>query len=122
MLTRRSLFIYNLGVAAIFGLIGLLSIYARDIAQPARFAQIPAFTEASRAAVAEEQNIEQLRERAVSYFTLARDLKRARFEDTDRIYYDAKVLSFAVAGLFMLGALLLLLLPAAAPQRAQDGS
>jgi hypothetical protein len=50
------------------------------------------------------------------YFILARDLRRARFEDTDRVYYDAKWLAFFVAGLFLLESFLLLLLPPLAAQ------
>jgi hypothetical protein len=107
MIRLKTLLIYNFGIALIFVLVGYVSIYARSVAQPAHFSDLPVFTEASRTLIAQDQELEHLRERAITYFDLARALKKARFEDTESVYYDVRLLSFYVAGLFAFGGLLL---------------
>ena len=62
-----------------------------------------------------QQAVEAVRSRALFYFDVARDLRRARAEDDVGIYQDARILCFAVAGLFVLGGILGLLLPTALP-------
>ena len=107
----RSLLLYNFGFALAFGLIGLLSVYSLDYVKPNRASESPAFASNVRQAIEAEQGVEVVRGRALFYFDIARDLRKARADDDAGIYQDARILSFAVAGLFLLGGILALLLP-----------
>jgi hypothetical protein len=107
----RTLLLYDFGIAIVFLLIGFLSVYSLDLIRPNRANEAPAFAKEARLAVEEEQGIDALRGRALFYFDVARDIRRARVQDDVRTYYDAKVLSFVVAALFLLGGLMAILLP-----------
>jgi hypothetical protein len=107
----RSLILYNFGFALAFALIGLLSVYSMDYLSPNRAGESPAFAKSVRLAIENEQAVEAARGRALYYFDIARDMRKARAEDEAGVYQDVRTLSFAVAGLFVLGGILSLLLP-----------
>jgi hypothetical protein len=110
MITRRALLVFNFGVAGLFLLIGLLSIYAMSIVQPGtgQISVPPAFNVAALQAISEEKEIEKVRSQAVFYYELARDFRKARYAATEGYLYDVRVLSFFVAGLFVIGGLLVI--------------
>lgn len=107
----RTLLLYDFGIALVFLLIGFLSVYSLDLIKPNRASEPTVLAKEARLAIEEEQAIEALRGRAFFYFDTARDMRRARVQDDVRTYYDAQVLSFVVAGLFLLAGLLAILLP-----------
>ena len=102
MITRRTLLIYNFGIAMIFVVIGALSLFTFEhfLSKPAI---VPPFDPASAQAIQEEQDIERLRHRAAFYFELGRDLKRARYSDTDTLIHDFRFLCFLLGAIFALG-------------------
>ena len=118
VITRRTLLIFNFGIAALFALIGGLSVYALSVVQPgnAQIAVPPAFTVSAFRSVAQEKEIEKLRSQAIFYYELARDMRKARHEATEGYFYDVRLLSFFVAGLFAIGGLLVLAPPNAGEQ------
>ena len=83
-----------------------MSILGADAAQIKRLNDLPNFNTEARTAIAEEQDIEKLRTRAQFYFDVARDLKRARTDDSSRVFQDASRLAFFVAALFAIGGVL----------------
>ena len=101
MVTRQTLLIYNFGIAIIFVAIGLLSLVTLDPFSN-RTVQ-PPFDPASQTAIQEEKDIEHLRSRAAFYFELGRDLKRARYADTDTLFHDFRFLCFLIGAAFALG-------------------
>ena len=113
MITRRALLIYNFGIALILVVVGFVSVYAVDaLQQPSRrVTEMPTFDGDSRQALEQQQDLEQLRARSLFYFDLAKELKKARSVDTTRLFYDARTLAIMVAGLFVLGGVLILSLP-----------
>jgi len=102
MIRRRTLLIYNFGIALVFVMIGLLSFLTLDPFTN-RSAIVPPFDPASHTAMQEEQDVERLRSRAIFYFELGRELKRARYADTDSRFSDFRYLCFALAAAFALG-------------------
>ena len=102
MITRRTLLIYNFGIALTFLVIGTMSMYA---AEPFanRSVILPPFDPASHTAIQEEQDVERLRSRATSYFELGRELKRARYADGDTSFRDFRFLCFLLGAVFVLG-------------------
>ena len=111
----KSLLFYNFGFALAFLLIGLLSVYSLDYTKPNRANESPVLANNARLAIENEQTVEVIRGRALFYFDIARDMRRARMQDDSSFYEDVRILSFAVAGLFLLGGILALLLPPARP-------
>ena len=109
----RSLLLYNFGFALAFVLIGSLSVYSLEFTKPNRASESPAFASKVRLAIENEQAVDVVRGRALYYFDIARDMRRARMEDEAGVYSDVRTLSFAVAGLFLLGGIMALLLPPA---------
>jgi hypothetical protein len=101
MVTRKTLLIYNFGIALIFAAIGLLSVFAMDAFTNRTV--MPPFDEASHVAIQEETDIEHLRSRAAFYFELGRDLKRARYIDSDIVFNDLRSFCFILAAVFSLG-------------------
>lgn len=120
MITRRTLLIYNFGIAVLFLLVGVLSVYALTIVQPSpnQVEAPPAFNLSALQAITEEKDLEKLRSQAVFYYELARDFRKARHAATEGYLYDVRVLSFFVAGLFLIGGLLVLF--PSRPSRARD--
>ena len=118
MITRRTLLIFNFGVATLFVLIGGLSVYALSMVQPsqAQIAVPPAFTSSALQSVAEEKDLEKLRSQALFYYELAREMRKARHAAAEGYFYDVRLLSFFVAGLFAIGGLLVLAPPNAGEQ------
>jgi len=113
----RTLLLYNFGMALIFVIVGLLSIYSIDVTKPGRVEESPTFSKNARLALEHEPVLETLRTRALSYFDVAREFRLARIQDEVGIYNDVRTLSFGVAALFVVGAILaLLLLPPAQAQ------
>jgi hypothetical protein len=108
MITRRTLLIFNFGVAVLFAIVGLLSIYVMSVVQPgaSQMAVPPAFNTASLQAISEERDLEQLRSKTVFYYELARDFRKARHAATEGYLYDVRLMAFFVAGLFAIGGLL----------------
>src|SRR3954452_15366698 len=100
MITRRTLLLYNFGIAALLLFIGLLSMVGADASQIKRLNDLPDFNAEARAFLTDEADIERLRSRSVFYFEVARDLKRARTDDSSRVFKDASTLAFFVAILF----------------------
>ena len=112
MITRRALLIYNFGIALILVVVGMLSVYAVDALQPSsRVTEMPTFGNDSRQVLEQQQELDALRARALFYFDLARELKKARSVDNTRYFYDARTLAIMVAGLFALAGVMILTLP-----------
>jgi hypothetical protein len=107
MITRRTLLLYNFGIALIFVLIGVLSLVALDPFTNRTI--LPPFDRASHEAIQEDKDLESLRERATFYFELGRDLKSARYIDSDTLFHDVRSLCFILAAVFSLGGVLALL-------------
>ena len=103
MFTKRTLLIYNFGLALLFVVIGTLTMatFEHFLNRPA--AAIPPFDAASARAIHEEQDLEKLRGRAAFYFELGRDLKRARYSDTDTLVRDFRFLCFLLGAIFAVG-------------------
>lgn len=108
MVTRRTLVIYNFGLAVLFLLVGFLGIYALEAAS--RPVAVPPFDQASQVAIAEEKDIDRLRARAAFYFELARDLKRARYDDQGGTLGAFRTLFFIAAIIFAIGGLMALMI------------
>jgi hypothetical protein len=108
MVTRRTLLLYNFGIAALLVFIGVMGIVGADAAQIRRLNDLPNFNNEAQAYVTDEQDIEKLRTRTQFYFGVARDLKRARTDDSSKVFKDASTLAFFVATLFAVGGVLLL--------------
>jgi hypothetical protein len=102
MITRRTLLVYNFGIALTFVAIGVLSLIALDPFTK-RSAIVPPFDPASHAAIQEEQNVEHLRSRATFYFELGRELKRARYADSDNLFSEFRYLCFILGAAFAVG-------------------
>jgi hypothetical protein len=110
VITRRTLIIYNFGAALLFAVIGALSLLSFDhlLSRPAA---LPPFDPASAKVIQEEPDIERLRSHAAFYFDLGRELKRARYTDTDTSVRDFRlvclllILAFAVGGAMTLKAI-----------------
>lgn len=113
---RRALLIYNFALAAILLVAATLSTYAVQVTmQSSQVTDMPTFDAETRAALDKQPDLEQLRARALFYFDLARELKRARGVETLQLIYDARRLALIAAGLFFLsGILTLVLVPAGA--------
>lgn len=80
-----------------------MSIVGADAAQIRRLNDLPNFNAEALASLTEEQDIEKLRTRTQFYFGVARDLKRARTDDSSQVFKDASTLAFFVAALFAIG-------------------
>ncbi len=106
MFSKQTLLIYNFGLAVLFILIGILTLatFEHFLNRPA--AAIPPFDKASVQAIAEEQDIEKLRGRTAFYFELARDLRKARYSDTDTLVRDFRFLCFLLGAIFAVGGLM----------------
>jgi len=103
--------IYNFGIAFIFLAIGLLTVHTMDVIRPNRQVEGQALVKLSRDAILEEKDLELLRSRTVFYFELAQDLRKAKTEEIEQGFYDLRLVTFVVAGIFTVGGLLLLALP-----------
>jgi hypothetical protein len=101
--TKRTLLIYNFGLALLFAVIGALSLltFEHFLNRPATV--VPPFDAASLKAIQEEPDLEKLRSRAAFYFGLGRDLKRARYSDTDTFVRDFRFLCFLLGAIFAVG-------------------
>jgi len=102
VITRRTLIIYNFGAALLFAAIGALSLLSFDqfLSRPAA---LPPFDPASAKVIQEEPDIERLRSHAAFYFDLGRELKRARYSDTDSLVRDFRSLCFLLTIAFAVG-------------------
>jgi len=109
LITRRALLIYNFGIALVFLLGGLLSVYVRDFVQPNRLVAAGVLASESREAIASEQELERLRAQALFYFDLSRDVRKARSQDAEQALREFRILALFVAALFALGGGLLIL-------------
>ena len=89
--------------------IGALSMVGADAAQIKRLNDLPSFNAEARAFITDEPDLERLRSRSVFYFDVARDLKRARTDDSSRVFKDASTLAFFVAALFAISGALQIL-------------
>ena len=89
--------------------IGALGMVGADAAQIKRLNDLPSFNAEARSFIADEPDLERLRSRSLFYFDVARDLKRARTDDSSRVFKDASTLAFFVAVLFAISGGLLLL-------------
>src|SRR5262245_38737180 len=103
MITRRTLLLYNFGIAGLLAFIGAMSIVGADAAQIKRLNDLPNFNAESRGYLADEADLEKLRTRSLFYFDVARDLKRARTDDSQKVFKDVGTLAFFVAALFAIG-------------------
>jgi len=103
MFTKRTLLIYNFGLALLFLVVGMLTMatFEHFLNRPA--AAVAPFDAASARVIHEEQDIERLRARAAHYFELGRDLKRARYSDTDTLVRDFRFLCFLLGAIFAVG-------------------
>ena len=108
IVTRRTLLLYNFGLAALLAFIGAMSIVGADAAQIRRLNDLPNFNAEALAFITDEQDVEKLRARTQFYFGVARDLKRARTDDSSKVFQDASTLAFFVATLFAVSGVLLL--------------
>ena len=103
MFTKRTLLIYNFGLALLFVVVGALSLFTFEHFLNRRAVAIPPFDFASSQAIHAEQDIERLRSRAAFYFDLGRDLKLARYSDTDTLVRDFRYLCFLLGAIFTVG-------------------
>lgn len=103
--------IYNFGIALIFLAIALLTVHTMDVIRPNRQVEGQTLTKLSREGILEEKDLEQMRSRALFYFELAQELRKAKTGEIEQQFYDIRMLTFVVAGIFTLGGLLLLGLP-----------
>ena len=103
MFSKQTLLIYNFGLAVLFVVVGALTMatFEHFLNRPA--AAIPPFDKASVQAIAEEQDLEKLRARTNFYFELARDLRKARYSDTDTLVRDFRFLCFLLGAIFAVG-------------------
>jgi len=101
--TKRALLIYNFGLALTFVVMGALSLITFEHFLNRQAAAVPPFDAASVEAIQAEQDIEKLRARASFYFQLGRDLKRARYSDTDTLVRDFRFFCFLLGGIFAVG-------------------
>ena len=108
LVTRRTLLLYNFGIAALLAFIGAMGIVGADAAQIRRLNDLPNFNAEALAFITDEQDVEKLRARTQFYFGVARDLKRARSDDGSKVFKDASTLAFFVAALFAVSGGLLL--------------
>jgi len=108
VITRQTLLLYNFGLAIAFVLMGTLSLlaYERLIDRPVIQ---PPFDPSSLTVIKEEADIERLRAKAAFYFELGRDLKRARYADSDTGARDFRIVCFLVAGLMAIGGVMLMI-------------
>jgi hypothetical protein len=112
VVTRRALLIYNFGIALILLTVGFATVYAGDaMQQSSRLTELPNFDVPSRKAIEEQQELDPLRSRALFYFDLAHELKKARNIDSTRYFYDARTIVWVLAALFILAGLMTLTLP-----------
>jgi hypothetical protein len=112
VVTRRALLIYNFGIALILLTIGFVTVYAGDaMQQSSRLTELPNFDSTSRKAIEEQPELDPLRARALFYFDLAHELKKARNSDNTRYFYDARTVVWVLAALFILAGLMALTLP-----------
>jgi len=95
--------IYNFGIAFIFLAIGLLTVHTMDVIRPNRQVEGQSLVKLSREAILEEKDLEMLRSRTVFYFELAQDLRKAKTEEIEQGFYDLRLVTFVVAGIFTLG-------------------
>jgi hypothetical protein len=101
--TKRTLLIYNFGLAVLFVVVGALTMatFEHFLNRPA--AAVAPFDPASLKAMNDEQDVEKLRARAMFYFELARDFKKARYADTDTLVRDFRFLCFLLGAIFVVG-------------------
>jgi hypothetical protein len=102
VITRRTVLIYHFGIALLFVTIGALSLVTFEhlLSRPVA---LPPFDPASAKAILEEPDVERLRSQAAFYFELGRDLKRARYSDTDTLIRDFRSLCFLLGVIFAVG-------------------
>ena len=86
--------------------IGAMGIIGADAAQIRRLNDLPNFNAEAIAFIADEQDVEKLRARTQFYFGVARDLKRARTDDSSKVFKDASTRAFFVAALFAVSGVL----------------
>jgi len=108
VITRQTLLLYNFGLAIAFVLMGALSLLAYESVMDRPVIQ-PPFDPSSLTVIKEETDIERLRAKAAFYFELGRDLKRARYADSDTGARDFRIVCFLVAGLMTIGGLMLMI-------------
>jgi hypothetical protein len=117
MISRRTILLYNFGLAITLLISGLLTIYTlallnHDSLTIARQADVRA--KAVRE-LAEEQDLERLRSTASFYLRVTEDLKKARDEDTVIFLTDIRYACFLLASIFVVGGLLGIALRTASP-------
>lgn len=102
MFTKRTLLIYNFGLAVVFVVIGALSLmtFEQFLKRPT---VVPPFDPASHKAIETEQDIERLRSQAIFYFELGRLFKQRRYADTDVLIHDFQHLCYLLAAVFAVG-------------------
>jgi hypothetical protein len=92
-------------MALVFLLIGGLATYAQGMMQSARGQNVSRLNDQSVVqAIKDENDIDVVRKKALYYSDLALGIQKRRYEEADQKYYDARLLSFFVAGVFLLGA------------------
>jgi hypothetical protein len=101
--TKRTLLIYNFGLALLFVVVGALTMatFEHFLNRPA--VAVAPFDPASAKAINDEQDIEKLRARAAFYFELSRDFRKARYSDTDSLVRDFRFLCFLLGAIFTVG-------------------
>ncbi len=115
----RTLLLYDFGIAVVFVLIGALSMYTLELLHPNRHNETAVFAQTARTALEQEQDLERLRARTLFYYDMSSYQRRSRAQDDERFFQDVRVLSFAVAALFVLNALFAALLAAAGEPEAR---
>jgi hypothetical protein len=118
LITRQTLLLYNFGLAIVFVMIGMLSLlaYERFVDRPVIQ---PPFDPATLKSMKEETDVERLRIQAAFYFELGRDLKRARYADTDTGARDFRIVCFLVSGILAIGgAMIIVFTRPEAPKKA----
>ena len=114
VITRQTLLIYNFGIAIVFVVAAALSLLFEPILD--RPTIQPPFDPSSLTAMKQESDVERLRQQAAFYFELGRDLKRARYSDTNTQFRDFRVLCIALVVAFALGGAMTMAVTKAAAQ------
>ncbi len=108
MISRRTVLLYNLGLALTLVVCGLLAMYALNLLGHAPGLEAAQASAQARTAkeIIEDEDIEHLRSTASYYLRLSQDLKRARYSDNVSVLEDIRYGCLLLAGTFVIGGLI----------------
>lgn len=107
MISRRTILLYNFGLAATLCFAGLLSLYALGFLAPeSSIATQAAMRTKVVKEIQEEPDLERLRSAAIFYLRLSEDLKKAKDQETVDVFTNIRYGFFVLAWMFFVGGLL----------------